>query len=119
VLSSGSLTGGLVIGGAGSTRVLIRAVGPTLQSFGVAGAAADTAMVVRSGTTVLASNDSWAAGSNAPAVEAASRAVGAFPLGVGSQDAAVVATLPAGSYTVEVTAAGEGGVVLLEVYELP
>jgi len=48
--------------------------------------------------------------------EAALRS-GAFALAPGSRDAAVLAVLPAGVYTVQVSAAG-GGPALLEVYEV-
>jgi hypothetical protein len=50
---------------------------------------------------------------------AASRA-GAFPLTEGGRDAAVIAQLDPGAYTVTASAAtGAGGLVLVEVYELP
>jgi hypothetical protein len=117
--SAQPLTGGFVLGGPGNTRLLIRAVGPTLRNFGISDAAADTAFTLRAGTSVVATNDSWAAGANAATVEQAAQASGAFALGDGSQDAALVAVLPPGPYTVEVTAAGTGGIVLFELYELP
>ena len=44
---------------------------------------------------------------------------GAFALPPGSADSALVATLPAGAYTAQVTGAGGAtGVALLEVYEV-
>jgi hypothetical protein len=46
--------------------------------------------------------------------------VGAFALATQSRDAAVLATLPPGSYTVQVSGASGGtGVALVEVYEVP
>jgi hypothetical protein len=46
--------------------------------------------------------------------------VGAFPLAVGSKDAAVLVSLPAGSsYTVQVSGVNNGtGEALVEVYEV-
>ena len=42
------------------------------------------------------------------------------PLPTGSRDAAVIATLNPGSYTVQVSGvAGATGFVLVEIYELP
>jgi hypothetical protein len=46
--------------------------------------------------------------------------VGAFALATQSRDAALVATLPPGSYTAQVSGAGgTTGVALVEVYEVP
>ncbi|MBI5692528.1 MAG: hypothetical protein HZC55_20795 [Verrucomicrobia bacterium] len=66
------------------------------------------------GATV-ASNDNWAA-----ALAPTFTQVGAFPLAVGSRDAAVLVMLPAGgTYTVQVTGANTTtGEALLEVYEV-
>jgi hypothetical protein len=57
---------------------------------------------------------------NAAAITAAGNSVGAFALPANSRDAALVATLAPGNYTVEVTGVGgTTGVALVEVYELP
>ena len=49
-----------------------------------------------------------------------SAAVGAFPLDDGSSDAAVVATLLPGAYTVQVFGVGDTtGVALVEIYVIP
>jgi hypothetical protein len=99
------LTAGFVISG-GTNRVLIRAVGATLQDFGVADA-------------VVAENDSWLSGAGADAIEATSAMVGAFPLPAGSQDAALLLSLPPGAYTAEVVPAEGSGMVLLEIFDVP
>lgn len=112
------LVAGFVVSG-GTNRVLIRAVGPTLRQFGVEDSAGDPALLIRSEGTIIATNDSWLAGADAMAVEESSAKVGAFPLAAGSQDAALVLNLPAGSYTAEVTPAGSGGTILLEIYDVP
>jgi hypothetical protein len=62
-------------------------------------------------------NDDWA---DEPGVAAISDASGAFPLYADSTDAAIVMTLPAGSYTALVSGVGNAtGEALVEVYELP
>ena len=112
------LTAGFVLGGGSARGVLVRAIGPTLKrTFGVADTDDDPRLTLFAGETRLASNDDWGGGA---ALKAAFAAVGAFALPDGSNDAALVATLPPGNYTVQV--AGEkasGGVVLVEIYELP
>ncbi|MEY4687376.1 MAG: hypothetical protein RIR76_1399 [Verrucomicrobiota bacterium] len=110
---------GFVVSGARPRTMLIRAVGPTLANYGVAGSAADPQLVVhdRAGMKVDG-NDNWTDAGAAVVREAGARA-GAFPLVEGSRDAAVVVNLDPGAYTVVVNAAGQGGVVLTEVYELP
>jgi hypothetical protein len=46
--------------------------------------------------------------------------VGAFALTPGSKDAALALSLPPGSYTVQISGAGNTtGVAIVEVYELP
>ncbi|MDP3069472.1 MAG: CotH kinase family protein [Opitutaceae bacterium] len=117
---AGVLIGGFVVQGAASKRMLIRAVGPTLGAFGVAGTLADPVLTVYSGSTPIAANDRWGAAENAAAIVAASTRAGAFQLAGGSEDAAMLITLPPGPYTVEVKGkAGAEGVALLEIYEVP
>jgi hypothetical protein len=124
--SRGTLSGadathihGFVVSGARPRSLLIRAVGPTLASYGVAGVAADPQLVIfnRAGERVDG-NDNWS-DSGAAALRAAALKAGAFPLTEEGRDAAVVVQLDPGAYTIVVSAKGTGGVVLAEVYELP
>ncbi len=116
----GALIGGFVVSGPAHKRMLIRAVGPTLAAFGVGNALLDTVLTVYSGTSIVASNDRWQDVDNAAAVAAATRSAGAFALATGSEDAALLVTLPPGPFTVEVSGkAGAEGVALLEIYEVP
>ena len=117
------LIAGFAISGTESKRVLIRAIGPTLATLGVAGTLADPRLdVIRQGapaaTATVASNDNWDA-----ALAPTFSSVGAFGLSPGSKDAALVVTLPPGSYTAQVSGVGTGtaaqGVAIVEVYELP
>jgi hypothetical protein len=113
------LTAGFVIDGNTSKKVLIRAVGPTIGAapFNVAGAIADPQLTLLSGQTAIGTNDNW--GGTAE-LTAAFTAVGAFALPAGSRDAAIVATLDPGPYTVQVNGVGgTTGVALVEVYEMP
>lgn len=109
------LIAGFSIAGAGSKQVLIRAVGPTLGTFGVPGPLADPILrVIDSKGATIASNDNWAATLAATFVQ-----VGAFPLAAASRDAALVVTLPAGTYTIQVSGVNNGtGEALVEVYEV-
>ena len=100
-------------------KLLIRAIGPTLGSFGVGGTIADTILEVYSGDTVIAENDNWGDAKNADAISSVSSTVGAFPLNAGSLDSAVYVTLDPGAYTVTVRGKdGVTGVALVEVYEV-
>lgn len=115
VATGAIVTPGFVIQGSGTKRVLIRAVGPGLAAFNLAGAMANPKLTVFEGQTPVAENDNWSAAN----VGDAFTATGAFALNAGSQDAALVTDLAAGrAYTVQVThATGNGGIVLIEVYD--
>ncbi len=109
VPAGGSATAGFMLGGTGSRRVLVRAVGPALRVFGVPEPLARPALAVFAGERPCVGTTDGAA--------AAAAAVGAFPLPAGGADCAQVFTLPPGSYTANVTGApGDAGEVLVEVY---
>jgi len=97
--------------------LLIRGIGPTLGSveYGVPGALADPKLELYSINQVkLAENDDW----NADDAIRFSQA-GAFPLAPGSKDAAMVVTLPPGTYSAVISGVGETtGIGLVEVYAL-
>jgi hypothetical protein len=111
---------GFVIGGSGTETLLIRADGPALAAFGVAGALAQPSLSVFDSTgTVVASNTGWGTNSNAAQISSAAASVGAFALPSGSADCALIASLPAGAYTVQVSGVNNStGVALAEVYEV-
>lgn len=114
--SAGGITAGFVVAGGGEKRVLVRAVGPTLSGLGVAGAAADPRLSLYAGEKEIGANDNWG---GRPELVAAIAQAGAFVLGPSSRDAALVAALPAGNYSVRVETGDTTGTVLVEVYELP
>ena len=113
------LTVGFVIGGLEAKTVLIRAVGPTLGGapFNVPGVVADPQLTLFSGQTSIGTNNNWG---GTAALTAAFSQVGAFALPATSLDAALVATLLPGNYTVQVSGVGgTTGVAIVEVYEVP
>ena len=108
-------------GAAGATKaVLARAIGPALSAFGVGGVLADPSLNIVGGGTLVASNDNWSSPSgNGAAVTSAAAATGAFPLTAqNGLDAALVATLAPGAYTMQIAGNGStNGFVLAEVYD--
>jgi len=120
--ASGSQTaiGGFVIDGDRPKRVLLRAVGPGLESLGVPGVLPDPTLELfdREGNS-LAEADDWQ-DRNGAEKAALFAEVGAFPLETFSLDAVMLLTLPPGPYTAHVSDFnGDEGVCLLEIYELP
>jgi hypothetical protein len=116
----GALIGGFVIQGPAYKQILVRAIGPALAQMGIAETLGDPVLTVYAGQAVVASNDNWSVTSDITALEAATRAVNAFPLPPESTDAAILLTLPPGAYTVEVKGkAAAEGVALLEIYDVP
>ncbi|MFZ9745564.1 MAG: hypothetical protein ACO3G4_02925, partial [Opitutaceae bacterium] len=111
---------GFAVGPGQTKTVLIRAVGPALTGFGVAGALPDPVIELFSSanaTTPLARNDNWTTATVGGANAFAS--VGAFALTAGSRDAAMVATLGPGSYSAIVRdVANRSGIALVEVYDV-
>ncbi len=110
---AGTPISGFVLGGTGAKQMLVRAIGPTLTSFGVSGVLADPRLSLVREDSTAASNDNWLAADTATMAGA-----GAFALPAASKDAALVATLTPGAYSMPVAAAdGGSGVALLEVYD--
>ncbi|MBL9186577.1 MAG: immunoglobulin domain-containing protein [Opitutaceae bacterium] len=112
------LSAGFVIGGATPLRVLVRAIGPSLGLFGVPGVVADPQLALFNGSSVkIGESNDWLGTAE---LSAAFAAVGAFPLPATSKDAALVATLSPGQYSVQVSGVNNTtGVALVEVYEVP
>lgn len=115
---AGVLTAGFVVEGGNAKRVLIRAVGPSLSSFGVTGVLADPTLTLYSaGTAIATSGPGWSGDAVLGSVFAD---VGAFGLAAGSGDSAMTLLLAPGPYTAQVASqSGASGVALVEVYEVP
>ena len=99
------LIAGFAIEGSGSISLVIRGIGPTLAGFGVNGALQNPELrLFREGeTSPMGQNDDWG---GTPQLQTVFDAVGAFPLAVDSQDAAVLVTLDEGRYTAQVSGVG-------------
>jgi hypothetical protein len=110
---------GIVIAGSEPARYLVRAVGPTLAGMGVEGTLSDpTLQVVNAQGTVVAENRIWSA-DDAASLREIMASVGAFELPNNSTDAALVAELTSGAYTVIVRNAAAGtGISLAEIYQV-
>ncbi len=116
--------GGFGVAGGGTKRLLLRAVGPTLNSQGipVGEQMVDPTIEVHdalNGNAVIASADNWSDGTDATQLASLASQVGAATLSGGdNKSAAAILTVPAGVYTF--IAAGKNqttGIVLVEVYD--
>jgi hypothetical protein len=111
------MIGGFIFGnGTTSERVIIRAIGPSLASYGVANVLADPMLTLHdSNGAILLSDDNW---QDDPSQASAIASSGKAPQN--SLESAIVTTLPPGAYTAVVTGKNRGmGVALVEVYRLP
>jgi hypothetical protein len=109
------LIGGTIIGGnAGSLRVLVRALGPSLASAGVATPLADPTLSLRDANgNVIANKDNWKDSQQADIA-----ATGKAP--PNDHESAILALLAPGNYTAIVAGKnGTTGVALIEFYNLP
>jgi hypothetical protein len=108
------LISGFIVGDVGSGTVVVRALGPSLGSFGVSQPLSDTTLtIVDSHGSVIATNDNWQDGNNASDIQRN----GLAP--PNALESAVVLHLPAGAYTAIVSGAnGATGNALAEVYHL-
>jgi sugar lactone lactonase YvrE len=117
VTTANAIVAGFFIGGSGNEVVLIRGIGPGLAQFNVANVLASPVLTVYDANqNVIATTQTWN-----PALAATFAQVYAFGLQSGSNDTAVLLTLPAGNgYTAQISGLhGTGGVALVEVYEVP
>ena len=116
-----ALFAGFTVSGNLPKKLLLRAAGPALGSFGVSGALAAVQLrLIRDGA-LLAENAGWdTVGPDGPDIAAAARGVGAFSFAPGSKDAALTVSLPPGGYTLVVSPAASAvpGVALVELYDL-
>jgi len=111
-----TMIGGFVVAGEQPRTYLLRGVGPDLEARGVADFIPDPLLrLFDASAAALAENDDWD-----PALADAFAAAGADPFEPGSRDAALLATLDPGIYTVHLLPAnGAEGVGLVEIFELP
>ena len=110
VLISGFITGNRI----GATRVAIRALGPSLQKFGIANPLPDPQLaLVNANGTLLASDDDW------QTHQAQAAAITSYGLAPSNNlESAIAISLAPGSYTAIVTGKNNRtGVALIEVYD--
>jgi hypothetical protein len=118
------LSAGFVIGGQGTLRVLVRAIGPGLAQFGVDGFLAQPILkVYDSAQRVIKTNTGWTSEGLTEDLAATARLTGAFALtttAAGRADCAAVLTLAPSNYTIQVSGVGGlTGEALVEVYVVP
>src|SRR5262245_48853621 len=108
------LIGGFIITGTERKAVVLRALGPSLSSFGLSGVLNDPVLrVYNSSRTLIATNDNWQSDPNHFVVEAN----GLAPANL--LESATVQTLAPGAYTVIVTGTNSAqGIALVELYDL-
>jgi hypothetical protein len=109
------MIGGLIIGPAGgaNAKLVVRAIGPSLGNFGIAGALQDpTLTLVNSNGVAIISNDNWRESQETEII-----ATGLAPSD--DHESAIVQTVAPGSYTAIVRGVGAlTGVALVEAYHL-
>jgi len=115
-----TLVVGFAINGNSPKPILVRAIGPTLASFGLPGAMPDPVLTIYRGAAPIDGNDNWGSNTRADDIVAKAALVGAFPLDRASRDAAILINLLPGAYTAQISAAGASasGVALLETYDI-
>lgn len=108
------LIGGTIIGGTDAKEVIVRAIGPSLATAGIAGPLANPTLELRDANGVLLkSNDDWQKGPDANAITAESLAP------KNAKESALLANLNPGAYTAIVKGSDGGiGVGLVEVYDI-
>jgi len=114
--------GGFIVGGSGTKRIMLRAIGPSLAPQGVAGTLADPFLELHDSTgATIASNDNWQTTQLGGVItQDQVAAIRASTLAPGDPvEAALIADLSPGAYTAIVRGANGGtGVGLAEVYDL-
>ena len=109
-----ALISGFIVGEVGSGTVIVRALGPSLASFGVSNPLSDPILTIYdSKGSLIATNDNWQDSNNAIDVQRN----GLAP--PNALESAIVLQLPAGEYTAIVRGTNGGtGNALVEVYNL-
>jgi len=109
------MIGGFILGGeSGNANVVVRALGPSLTAFGVAGALTDPTLELRDGNgALIKDNDNWK-----DTQQADIEATGLQP--ANDLESAIFQTLAPGAYTAIVAGKDDlTGVGLVEVYRTP
>ena len=107
------MIGGFIVGGSAPAKLLIRAIGPSLEAAGVSGALQDPVLELRdSRGTLIYQNDNWRSTQQQEII-----ATTVAP--TNDNEAAILATVSPGAYTAILSGANSStGVALVEVYAL-
>src|SRR5204863_95147 len=111
-----------IVGGSGSRQVVVRASGPAIQGLSGTLAQPQLQLYQVGISNPIATNVGWSSGTaaNTSALQAAFTQASLPPFPAGSADCALLATLPPGGYTAQVSGLNNTtGVALIEVYEVP
>ncbi|MBA3962030.1 MAG: aryl-sulfate sulfotransferase [Chthoniobacterales bacterium] len=108
------LIGGFIVGDVANTNLVVRALGPSLTNFGVAGPLADPLLTIydKDGSAIAA-NDNWQTDGHATDLQKK----GLAP--ANAAESALILFLPAGTYSAVVTGTNAAsGVGLVEFYDI-
>ena len=108
------MIGGFIVSGLDSEKVIVRAIGPSLVSYGIANPLQNPTLELHDHTgAVIASNDNWMSAPNRQEIINSGHAPS------NSLESAILMTLDPGAYTAIVRGVNaETGVALVEVYGL-
>ena len=107
-----ALIGGFIISGNAPKKIIVRAIGPSLATFGVPGPIADPILELYDSSGLLARNDNWKQDQQAEIQNS-----GLAP--TNELESAIVRTVAPGNYTAIVRGQNSGtGVALVEVFDL-
>ena len=107
------MIGGFILGGSEASAVVLRGLGPSLSGASIEQTLNDPSLTLHNSSgEIVAANHNWQESQRAEL-----EAVGMGPAHL--SEAALMTTLPSGSYTAVLRgAAGSAGVALVEVYRL-
>lgn len=114
-----ALIGGFIATGTAPKKLMVRAIGPSLTNFGVAGALQDTTLEVRAANgTLVGSNDNWKINDQTgQSQQATIQAAGLAPSD--DRESALMLELAPGPFTAIVRGKNNtAGVGLVEIYDL-
>jgi hypothetical protein len=95
------MIGGFIVGGTDSSKLIVRAIGPSLTAAGVTGALADPILELHSSDgSLIFQNDDWRSNQEAQIIAST------IPP-TNNKESAIVATLTPGAYTAIVRGAGD------------
>jgi hypothetical protein len=118
---AGVTIGGFVITGQAPRQVLLRAIGPTLVTYGLNANSvlADPVIELHHGAPVIATNDNWSTNANKDDIVSTSARIGASAIATSdNKSAALLITLPPGVYSFLASDRNNSsGIVLVEVYD--